>query len=62
MGYVITFVLALLAWLTHIITCLGAAKWGFLIAGIDLFPLCLIFFFNFIKFRRIILVNVIKFS
>lgn len=42
MGYVITFVLALLAWLTHIITCLGAAKWGFLIAGALFVPIGII--------------------
>lgn len=27
------------AWLTHVITCLGAAKWGFLIAGAIFFPI-----------------------
>ena len=26
------------AWLTHVITCLSAAKWGFLIAGAIFFP------------------------
>ena len=26
------------AWLTHIVVCLGAGKWGFLIAGSLFFP------------------------
>lgn len=26
------------AWLTHVVTCLNAAKWGFLIAGALFFP------------------------
>jgi len=26
------------AWLTHVVTCLSAAKWGFLIAGTIFFP------------------------
>ncbi len=26
------------AWLTHVITCLSTAKWGFLIAGAIFFP------------------------
>jgi len=26
------------AWLTHVVTCLSAAKWGFLIAGAVFFP------------------------
>jgi hypothetical protein len=26
------------AWLTHVVTCLHAAKWGFLIAGAIFFP------------------------
>jgi hypothetical protein len=28
-----------LAWFTHVVTCLGAAKWGFLIAGAVFFPI-----------------------
>jgi len=27
-----------LAWLTHVITCISAAKWGFLIAGAIFYP------------------------
>jgi predicted membrane channel-forming protein YqfA (hemolysin III family) len=27
-----------LAWFTHVITCLSTAKWGFLIAGAIFFP------------------------
>lgn len=30
------------AWLTHIITCLSAGLWGFLIAGALLFPIGII--------------------
>lgn len=30
------------AWLTHIIVCLGAGKWGFLIAGAILPPIGII--------------------
>lgn len=30
------------AWLTHVIVCLMAAKWGFLIAGALLFPIAII--------------------
>lgn len=30
------------AWLTHIITCLIGAKWGFLIAGAIAFPIGII--------------------
>ena len=28
----------IMAWLTHVITCLSAASWGFLIAGAIFFP------------------------
>lgn len=27
------------AWITHIVVCLGAGKWGFLVAGALLFPI-----------------------
>ena len=30
------------SWLTHVVVCLGAAKWGFLIAGAILFPIAVI--------------------
>lgn len=31
-----------LAWLTHVIVCLAAGKWGFLIAGALIFPIAVI--------------------
>lgn len=30
------------SWITHIIVCLGAGKWGFLIAGALFFPIAVI--------------------
>jgi hypothetical protein len=30
---------AVASWLTHIIVCLSASKWGFLIAGAIVFPI-----------------------
>jgi len=30
------------AWLTHVVVCLKAGSWGFLIAGAILFPIALI--------------------
>lgn len=30
------------AWITHVITCLNAGKWGFLIAGALFFPVGII--------------------
>ena len=30
------------SWITHVVVCLGAAKWGFLIAGAILFPIAVI--------------------
>jgi hypothetical protein len=33
---------AIASWLTHIIVCLGAGKWGFLIAGALVFPIAVI--------------------
>ena len=41
------FTLAILAWITaswitHVVVCLGAGKWGFLIAGAILFPIAVI--------------------
>ena len=41
MGWIIGFG-ALAAWLTHVVYCLSAAKWGFLIAGALLFPIAII--------------------
>lgn len=41
------FVLAFVAWIaaswiTHVVVCLGASKWGFLIAGAIMFPVAVI--------------------
>lgn len=33
---------SLAAWLTHIVVCLQAGKWGFLIAGALFFPIAII--------------------
>lgn len=41
-GVVITLVICFLAWLTHIIVCLKAGLWGFLIAGAIFFPIGII--------------------
>lgn len=32
----------LTSWLTHIIVCLSAGKWGFLIAGAIMFPIAIV--------------------
>ena len=32
-------IVAVLAWFTHVIVCLGAGKWGFLVAGALFFPI-----------------------
>lgn len=42
MGYLIGFFVVFLPWLIHVITCLNAAKWGFLIAGALFFPIGII--------------------
>jgi ribose/xylose/arabinose/galactoside ABC-type transport system permease subunit len=31
--------ISFVAWLTHVVTCLGEAMWGFLIAGAIFFPI-----------------------
>lgn len=41
-GAVIFLLLLLAAWITHVITCLTAGKWGFLIAGALFFPVGII--------------------
>jgi len=41
MGFIIGIPL-FLAWLTHVITCLAAGAWGYLIAGALLFPIAVI--------------------
>lgn len=33
---------ALAAWITHVVVCLSAGKWGFLIAGALVFPIGII--------------------
>ena len=33
---------AFASWLTHVIVCLQAAKWGFLIAGAIMFPIAFV--------------------
>ena len=38
----ILFVLMFAAWLTHVVTCLATAAWGFLIAGAIVFPIAII--------------------
>lgn len=30
------------AWLTHVIVCIGAGSWGFLIAGALMFPIAIV--------------------
>jgi hypothetical protein len=36
--YAVTLFVILAAWITHVITCLSSASWGFLIAGALFFP------------------------
>ena len=38
-GVVIVAITCFAAWLTHIVTCLTAGKWGFLIAGAIFAPI-----------------------
>ena len=40
--FVIFFIGCVAAWFTHVITCLLAAKWGFLIAGAIMFPVAIV--------------------
>lgn len=35
---IIFFIIMVSAWLTHVITCLSEASWGFLVAGAVFFP------------------------
>lgn len=35
-------ILMVVAWLTHVVTCLSTASWGFLIAGAIMFPIGII--------------------
>ena len=41
MGYIFG-AMGLAAWLTHVVTCLAAGAWGYLIAGAILFPIAII--------------------
>lgn len=41
MGYLFA-IIAVGAWLTHIVNCIMLAKWGFLIAGAIMFPIAII--------------------
>ena len=41
MGYILGFI-AVAAWLTHVIICLAAGAWEYLIAGALLFPIAVI--------------------
>lgn len=42
MGYLFFALLFIAAWLTHVVTCLATAAWGFLIAGAIVFPIAII--------------------
>lgn len=39
---IIVFVVMLAAWVTHVVVCLKAAAWGFLIAGAIFFPIAIV--------------------
>jgi hypothetical protein len=39
---IIVWVGCIAAWLTHVVTCLSTAAWGFLIAGAVFFPIGII--------------------
>ena len=39
MGYIFIGLWAGAAWITHIVVCIKAASWGFLIAGALVFPI-----------------------
>jgi hypothetical protein len=41
MGYIIG-IAAVAAWLTHVVTCLAAGAWGYLIAGALIVPIAVI--------------------
>jgi tetrahydromethanopterin S-methyltransferase subunit E len=40
--FLLVFVAPAAAWLTHVVVCLKAASWGFLIAGAIFFPIGII--------------------
>mgnify|MGYP000844873757 FL=1 len=39
---VIIVIACIAAWITHVVVCLSAGKWGFLIAGALVFPIAII--------------------
>ena len=39
---VLAFLASAAAWLTHVIVCIKAASWGFLIAGALFFPIAIV--------------------
>lgn len=41
MGYILAIV-GIAAWLTHVIVCLAAGAWGYLVAGAIMFPIAII--------------------
>jgi len=40
--YVIIGLVCVAAWITHVVVCLSAGKWGFLVAGALVFPIAII--------------------
>jgi hypothetical protein len=38
----LAFLTSIAAWITHIVACLTAGKWGFLIAGAIMFPIAIV--------------------
>lgn len=41
-GSLLVFLWAIASWLTHVVVCLKAGSWGFLIAGAIMFPVALV--------------------
>jgi len=41
-GTLFFFILPIMAWLTHLVTCFQDERWGFLIAGALFFPIAII--------------------
>jgi len=39
---ILALVACILAWLTHVITCIAVGAWGFLIAGALFFPIAIV--------------------
>ena len=39
---IVVYITMFAAWLTHVITCLAAGSWGFLVAGALLFPIAIV--------------------